>query len=458
MDTLFVFKVYLLYGLAVFAIFFAILFRDLKNSQIAIASTLPILGAFGLIHGFHEWTELYLVIYAEDHPLTLELQTFITLKLWLSFIAMGWFAWKMLDLTSWRYLGVIKLVSIAIVGLFLISLGIRYESVPYFEYLADTSDQIRWVFGFGSSALAGLSVISYASVLEREGQGAAMPFKYTGAALIAYGISAGLLSVELGIWVLVLRASCAVMILITLWKALEVFDRERKKQIEAAISQSLQDAKMIELGELVSAVAHEIKTPISSAMMSCDLLCRQFPNDEMVDRQAQRICIGLNRAAEISQEILNYAHQKPVQRKEVNLAKVINSAFSLNQFRLGEFQIQATVDEELYVLGDEGLLEEVISNIISNAIDASTDDKYLHIQTLQSKLKAVIKISDHGGGMSDEVLAKATQPFFTTKPRGEGTGMGLALSKQMILQHGGKLMFENSDRGLTVVIELPRKM
>ncbi|GAM60567.1 hypothetical protein JCM19232_900 [Vibrio ishigakensis] len=57
----------------------------------------------------HEWTELYFVIYAEDHPLTLELQTFITLKLWLSFIAMGWFSWKMLDLTSWRYLGLIKL-------------------------------------------------------------------------------------------------------------------------------------------------------------------------------------------------------------------------------------------------------------------------------------------------------------------------------------------------------------
>lgn len=152
MDTLFVFKVYLLYGLAFFAIFFAILFRDLKNSQIAIASTLPILGAFGLIHGLHEWTELYFVIYAEDHPLTLELQTFITLKLWLSFIAMGWFSWKMLDLTSWCYLGLIKLVSIVVVSLFLLSLGLRYGSVPYFEYLLDTSDHIRWVFGFGSSA------------------------------------------------------------------------------------------------------------------------------------------------------------------------------------------------------------------------------------------------------------------------------------------------------------------
>ncbi|GAM60564.1 hypothetical protein JCM19232_897 [Vibrio ishigakensis] len=104
------------------------------------------------------------------------------------------------------------------------------------------------------------------------------------------------------------------------------------------------------------------------------------------------------------------------------------------------------------------MLEAVFSNIIGNAIDASVDEKYLHIQTLQSKLKAVVKISDHGSGMSEDVLARATQPFFTTKPKGEGTGMGLALCKQIVQQHGGKLLFENNDRGLTVVIELPRKM
>ncbi|GAM70788.1 C4-dicarboxylate transport sensor protein [Vibrio sp. JCM 19236] len=301
-------------------------------------------------------------------------------------------------------------------------------------------------------------MISYASVLEREGHGAALPFKYTGASLVAYGISAGLLTADMGLWVLVLRASCATLILVTLWKALAVFDKERKKQIETALAHSLQDAKLIELGELVSAVAHEIKTPISSAMMSCDLLRHQAPKDEAVTRQIDRINHGLSRAAEISQEILNYAHQKPVQRKPVNLSEVVNSAFSLNQFRLTDFNVEASLDEELTVLGDEGLLEAVFSNIIGNAIDASVDDKYLHIQTLQSKLKAVVKISDHGSGMSDDVLARATQPFFTTKPKGEGTGMGLALCKQMILQHGGKLLFENNDRGLTVVIELPRKM
>ncbi|GAM60565.1 hypothetical protein JCM19232_898 [Vibrio ishigakensis] len=80
-------------------------------------------------------------------------------------------------------------------------------------------------------------------------------------------------------------------------------------------------------------------------MMSCDLLRHQAPKDEAVARQIDRINHGLSRAAEISQEILNYAHQKPIQRKSVNLSKVVNSAFSLNQFRLDDFQVEASLDE-----------------------------------------------------------------------------------------------------------------
>lgn len=108
MDMLLIFKLYLLYGLAFFAIFFAILFRNLKKSRIAIASALPTLALFGLIHGFHEWSELYLVLYEYDFPLTRDLHIFIVFKLWVSYIALGAFAWKMLDLTRWRHTRILK--------------------------------------------------------------------------------------------------------------------------------------------------------------------------------------------------------------------------------------------------------------------------------------------------------------------------------------------------------------
>ncbi len=84
---------------------------------------------------------------------------------------------------------------------------------------------------------------------------------------------------------LIVRMVCALSILCTLWIALRVFDDEKNKQLESHIQLSQQDAKLKELGELTSAVAHEIKTPLSSATMSCDLLEKQLPDNEATHRQ-----------------------------------------------------------------------------------------------------------------------------------------------------------------------------
>jgi signal transduction histidine kinase len=147
----------------------------------------------------------------------------------------------------------------------------------------------------------------------------------------------------------------------------------------------------------------------------------------------------------------------------VCVANVIQSALSLNQYRLEGFQVGLSLDETLSVTGDAGQLEEVMTNIISNAVDASQSHKQLYIETYQDKLVAILSISDWGTGMPQEKLEQAKTPFFTTKPRGEGTGMGLAISNQIILQHGGELLLRNSKKsdqitGLTVEIRLPRNI
>ncbi|MGY3572653.1 sensor histidine kinase [Vibrio paucivorans] len=463
MDMLLIFKVYLLYGLAFFAIFFAILFRDLKKSRIAIASALPTLAVFGLIHGFHEWSELYLVLYEEDFPLSTQMQTFKVFKLWFSFIALGAFAWKMLDLTQWRFTKQIKWLSICVVTLFTLSLFYRFDTSAYLVYLNNTANHIRWIFGLGAGALSGFAMISFANILEKEGHGASMPFKLTGLALISYGFSAGVLLTDYGMWVLLLRTACAAAILIALMFALRVFDHERNNQLESSIQQNLQDAKLKELGELTSAVAHEIKTPLSSAMMSCDLLEQRLPLDESSQRHLSRIRQGLERSAEISHEVLNYAHHRAIKRDVVPLTTLIESALSLNQFRLEPFQVGLSLDDRLSVIGDAGQLEEVLTNVISNAIDASIQHKQLYIETHQNKLIAIISISDWGIGIDEDKLEQVKTPFYTTKARGEGTGMGLAISNQIIMQHGGTLSLRNTKKsdditGLTVEIRLPRNI
>lgn len=306
-------------------------------------------------------------------------------------------------------------------------------------------------------------MMSYANILEKEGHGASLPFKLTGLSLVAYGIAAGALTVDLGLWVLIARMVCALSILCTLWIALRVFDDEKNKQLESHIQLSQQDAKLKELGELTSAVAHEIKTPLSSATMSCDLLEKQLPDNEATHRQLARIRQGLERAAEISHEVLNYAHHKPIRREVVSLKEVVEHALSLNQYRLEGFIVSTSLDDKLSVRGDAAQLEEVVTNLIGNAIDASQEHKQIYIETYQDKLVATLSISDWGTGMPQDKIAKAKTPFYTTKPRGEGTGMGLAISNQIILQHGGELNLRNSKKsdqvtGLTVEIRLPRNI
>ncbi|MCV3264906.1 hypothetical protein OGZ01_30335 [Vibrio harveyi] len=151
---LLIFKIYLFYGLAFFAIFFAILFRDLRKSRIAIASALPILALFGFIHGFHEWSELYLVMYEHEFTLTKGIETFKVFKLLFSFIALGAFAWKMLDLTSWKKVKYIKYAAIAVLALFIVSLVYRFGNKEYAIYVHNTANQVRWIFGLGSGVIS----------------------------------------------------------------------------------------------------------------------------------------------------------------------------------------------------------------------------------------------------------------------------------------------------------------
>ncbi|WP_073585469.1 sensor histidine kinase [Vibrio quintilis] len=456
MDMLIIFKVYLIYGLACFSVFASVFFRNLRKSRIHIAGVLPLLAAFGLIHGIHEWSELYLVIFRNEAGAIKHVETLKTIKLCLSFVFLSLFAWQMLNLTSWRYTRWLKGGMVAVLVIFIAGLVLRYDMNSYQVYIAHTREQIRWFFALGGGLLSGLAVHSYANILEEEGYGASLPFKLMGLALAGYGLFAGLFSVDAGLWVLVCQTFWAVCITVTLWYALRVFDRERDSQTEAALHQLHQDAKLKELGELISAVAHEIKTPVSSAMVSCDLLSRQLPDDENYHRQINRIMNSLTRAAEISHEVLNYAHHKPVKHEKVRLCDTIGAAVQLNQYRLTQFELRLEADEQLVVDGDSGLLEEVISNFISNAIDASQeDDKRIKIRCFRDKLNAVVQVLDYGDGIAPDMMHKVTQPFFTTKPKGEGTGMGLSLCRQIISRHGGELLLRNHSEGFVAEMRLP---
>ncbi|MBW3164739.1 sensor histidine kinase [Ferrimonas balearica] len=458
MDTLLVFNIYLFYGLVFFTIGCVIAFRNLRLSQLAIASALPALAAFGFIHAFHEWSELYIQLMEPYKPMLWysEMKLARVVKLWVSFLALAWFAWKMLVVTGiarkpW------SLASLALAqGVFVLHLVASYPMMPLDDFLRLAATLIRWIFGLGASLVAGLAMIYYARQQYQQRRLAGHYFGYCGVALIAYGFAAGLLSTSAGLWVPMLRTLCAAAILITLYQALKIFDREREDQIENQQRQLLLGEKMRAMGELASGIAHEIKTPLSYATLGVDLLEKQLPEQPQHQRQLGRIRKGLDRATYIAQEVLHFARPSAQPYQPVAIDSVIRSTLELMGHRLKTFTVHRNLAPQLYVVGDPVKLEEVLINLIGNAIDASTQEQRLEIHSEAVGDRAIIRIRDHGGGIADDQQSACLRPFHTTKTN--GTGLGLAISQQIIQQHQGELTLHNWLYGLCVTINLPRSL
>lgn len=458
MQELFEFSLYLIYGLIFFAIGFSIYFRDLRFSHLSIASALPTLAIFGFIHGMHEWSEMYLHIYGEIIDMHSTVQIFKVVKLWASFIALGYFAIQMLAMTKWRLRAHIQFLAQAITILFFFSVSYRYVTQDLNHFVQETSLQIRWLFGSGAGVLAGASLMNYSQKLKMEEREAAEAVGYLGISIIVYGLFAGLFYIKDPIIGACIRSILAAIILIYLRKTLQIFDAERQSQIERSLQEVMHDNKLRDIGELSSGIAHEIKTPLSSALMRCDLLEKQLNHSEFdkdnAKRQLEQIRKGVLKAAHISQELLQFSHKRTAVKTKVSMEELINESIELMGHRLNEFRVSKNISPDLYFYADKDQLEEVIINIINNAIDATTSNKLICIEAEQKGMKVVLSITDFGGGLSDDIKDKVTLPFFTTKDKATGTGLGLTLCQKILEQNQGKLSFNNTDTGLRVDIEL----
>ncbi len=483
MDTPLIFEFYLFHGLALFAASFAIFFKKLSISRMPIAQVLPYLALFCLLRGGHEWFELYRVMFTRQTLVMPSLATFQTLELGLSMGALALLGWKLIDLFGGRWVQAVHQALLVLIGLFFGGAAYHFNTLNYLEYLREVNLHMQWLFGLAGGLTAGWALMYYGARFRHQGDGQAWPFVLLGGALTIYTLSIGALRIDAfsldtlttdaltigvfaGAWgadVIVIRTVGALLLLVATYAALRVFDEEYRQLATHARQASLPNQQLAALGELTSAIAHELKTPLSSALMSCDILSRQLQqpaqeaDQQTYERQVNRIRQALLRAAHISQEVLNYAHQNNLKRDDVLLSEVITSALSLNYFRLKDFTVETNLDAQLHIQGDAGLIEQVLTNILGNAIDASGADKHISIDSFPNKNNAVIQIADRAGGVPNAQLEKMMQPFFTTKPMGEGTGMGLAICKKIVLQHGGEISVTNNPHGLTVEVQLPRK-
>ena len=215
-------------------------------------------------------------------------------------------------------------------------------------------------------------------------------------------------------------------------------------------------------GELAAHVAHEIRNPLSIIGMSVQYLESKFePNDprrEFTDAIIKKV----ERLDEITRELITFGRPLKFSLRKHNLNRCIDRTLSFIKPRCRAQKVSVVKDyrDKLpHVMIDEGHMDEVFLNIVTNALDVMSKGGKLIVRTEvdENKKEAVVKISNTGQGIPMKDLHNIFKPFFTTKKH--GTGLGMAISHRIVTEHKGHISVESNvrgrNKGTTFIIRLP---
>lgn len=218
--------------------------------------------------------------------------------------------------------------------------------------------------------------------------------------------------------------------------------RERLHQVE----------KLSAMGSLLAGVAHELNNPLAIVIAQSSLLVEKAASDD-VRRRGERIHAAAERCGRIVKSFLAMARQKPPQREPVHVGEVVASALDMVSYGMRSSGIETEIDiaPDLPVIsGDKDLLTQVLANLMINAQQALMDrapPRRIELRAFRAGADIAIRVADNGPGIPDEIMRRVFEPYFTTKPAGVGTGIGLSICRNVVEAHGGKVTLGNRPGG-----------
>jgi two-component system C4-dicarboxylate transport sensor histidine kinase DctB len=242
---------------------------------------------------------------------------------------------------------------------------------------------------------------------------------------------------------------------------------EREVELRTAELRQAQDglvhaAKMAALGQMSAALAHEINQPLTALQMQLGSLRLLLDSGrpEAVREGLQRVDGLLQRMAALTGHLKTFARKTPAGLSErLCLGDVLEQALQLlaPRMRSEQVELRTRVDGEAEVLGDAIRLEQVLLNLLHNALDAMADSeaRILEVRIARDGDACLLSVEDSGGGIAADALDRVFEPFFTTKPVGQGLGLGLAVSYGIVRELGGSLQAGNGERGARFTLRLP---
>jgi signal transduction histidine kinase len=238
-------------------------------------------------------------------------------------------------------------------------------------------------------------------------------------------------------------------------------ERSRDAEERGRLEGQLRHAdRLATLGELGAGVAHEINEPLEGILGFAQLARRAPGLPAAAGPDLDRVVSEALRARDIVRRLLLFARQAPSRRGPVELNAVVRGiqAFLEQRCRAAGVDLAVSLGRSAgTVIGDTTQLSQVVVNLAVNAVQAMPGGGRLSVATRGTRAVAVLAVEDTGTGMGPDVLARIFVPFFTTKPVGAGTGLGLPVVHGIVTAHGGAIAVDSAPgRGSRFTVTLPR--
>jgi signal transduction histidine kinase/ActR/RegA family two-component response regulator len=254
----------------------------------------------------------------------------------------------------------------------------------------------------------------------------------------------------------------------------EIEDRKRAEAEKARLEGKLiQAQKMEAVGRLAGGVAHDINNMLAAIKGCSELMLLEAPPSSTQWEDLKTVLAACKRGKELTQNLLGFARQGKYRRERISVNSLITDALTfLTRTMPQNIVLETALYPELRdIVGDPGQMNQVLVNLLINAVDALNGNGRITVRTENERIGPEshefememlegeyvrITVSDDGVGMDEETMLKAFEPFFTKKTPGEGTGLGLSMVYGTVKNHGGYVFIKSRlGEGTSVTVFLP---
>jgi signal transduction histidine kinase len=223
-------------------------------------------------------------------------------------------------------------------------------------------------------------------------------------------------------------------------------------------SQMVQIEKMSAIGQLAGHIAHELNNPLTGIRALTQVMLSEIPPTDQVHKDLLEVEGASARCQNIINNLLDFSKggiQHKVERVDLN--EIVERTLPFLKSAMARFRTNVDLyKQSLFVRAEPHLLQQVIFNLVNNACQAMREKGSIEVHTDLTSAHAILEIKDSGPGIDEKLMERIFEPFFTTKLEGEGTGLGLSLSRDFVRQFGGELECQSTHgEGTTFRVRLP---